>query len=108
MSRPVFLRWIDTTSGSGGGGSACDDKSDCDQCVSCAKAQLCAAELQACQDDAACLGLDECIAICGGNVSCEQDCYDTNAVGAPLYDALKNCFYCEACPSDCGGRTTCS
>ena len=41
--------------------------------------------LGACQDDAACLGLDECIAICGGNVSCEQDCYDTNAVGAPLY-----------------------
>jgi len=94
--------------GSGdGGASACDGKGVCQDCTQCAAQEFCQTALANCQGSSACVGLDECLALCSGAVQCEQDCYAANPNGHALHDALRLCLLCEACPSDCAGQTTC-
>jgi len=93
--------------GGGGGGSKpsdCDGKDDCQQCITCANDDACRDLLARCQDNAACLGLDQCIQLCNGMVQCEDDCYAGNGQGIDDYVALATCVFCDTCSRDCAGR----
>ena len=94
--------------GAGGGGgsssSECDGKDDCNQCVACANDDACRSLLAACQDNSACLGLDQCLQLCSGMVQCEDDCFAGNAQGINAYVALAECVFCDTCPEDCPGQ----
>jgi hypothetical protein len=100
----------DSGTGGGGGstsGSSCDEQDNCVACSSCATEAICRTQLATCQDNSFCLGLDQCIGLCGGMVQCEDDCFAMNSPGANDYVALRECLFCDACPSDCAGQTTC-
>ena len=90
------------------GSSSCDEKDDCSSCLQCAQAQPCAALLSACQTDAACEAINECMGICGADQECQQGCYLNNPNGAAPYSAVLDCVYCDACPADCSGYRSCS
>jgi len=92
----------------GGGAAVCDGKDSCNECTLCANQNPCASAMNACQQNSACTGLDQCIAICGSDVSCKNDCYNNNPGGLPLYNAWASCLYCDECPSDCAGYMTCN
>jgi hypothetical protein len=93
--------------GGEGGGSACDGKGECTQCTQCAGQEFCKTALANCQQSSACVGLDECLTLCGSGVQCQNDCYSANSQGRALHDTLRECLFCEACPNDCAGFTTC-
>ena len=93
--------------GGGGGGtssSSCDGKDNCNQCVLCANDDACRSLLAACQDNSACLGLDQCLQLCSGMVQCEDDCFAGNSQGISDYVALAECVFCDTCPQDCPGQ----
>jgi len=85
----------------------CDEKGDCAACVSCATSSLCAAQLDACQKSSACVGLDQCLPLCGADVDCKQQCVANNSDGAALFEAADRCLRCEQCPKDCAGSRPC-
>jgi hypothetical protein len=93
--------------GSGGGGPVCEGKASCAECFTCAKSGPCAEALSACQNDASCVGLDQCMQICAADQECQQGCYQSNPTGAQSYDAMMGCLYCTACPTSCKGYLTC-
>ena len=90
------------------GGSVCDGKSSCAECLDCANANPCALLLNACYNNSACVGLSDCIALCGSDLSCQQQCVTGNPQGVGTYNALRDCQYCEQCPDDCAGYADCS
>jgi len=92
----------------GEGGSvstACDNRSDCAACDSCAQNNICQQQVAACQQSSACIALDICFSSCTGN--CDY-CLAGNQDGVAAYDAFLQCVYCGACPSDCAGLVQCS
>jgi hypothetical protein len=99
--------------GTGGGGSAgapgeCAGKVVCDDCRACAVAGPCASELAACNQSAACVAIDQCLAVCGGiTADCLELCASQNPAGVSLYDALLGCVDCGACLTPCGTAATC-
>ena len=77
------------------------------QCQACAAQVQCASFATACQQNSACIGLDQCIKLCGADTACEQECYTNNADGITAYYALTSCLVCQECPSDCAGYKKC-
>jgi hypothetical protein len=99
----------DPISGSGGAGgvATCDGKGNCDQCLACTRQAGCLSVISACNDQSACVAIDQCIALCGANTSCRQECFANNPAGLNLYSAMRTCMFCDECPSDCAGFETC-
>lgn len=87
--------------------SQCDKKNNCDQCQNCAAQKACLKLVVACQQAPDCIGLDQCMKLCGADVSCRQGCSTSNPGGVQLYGTLVNCLSCEQCPSDCAGYYEC-
>ncbi|MEP7122382.1 MAG: hypothetical protein ABJE95_15780 [Byssovorax sp.] len=98
------------TSGAGGSGAEhpCDGKKDCNACHACALNVQCATLATACAQSSGCNGIDQCFTICGSDADCKGQCYLQNPDGEATYRALLSCIFCDACPSDCAGYTTCS
>jgi hypothetical protein len=88
-----------TTTTSGGG--SCDMGS-CDSCQTCAMNGPCAASIDACFGDIECNALLECLGACVDDL-CFQGCVDAHPGGMPLYNAVGDCIYCDACLTTCGG-----
>jgi hypothetical protein len=99
-----------TGSGSGGAdaGTPCDGKKVCAECTACASNQLCADVLTTCNQNPACVGIDQCVQICGVDSDCKQQCYIGNPDGTTDYQAVLTCLYCTQCPSDCAGYVKCN
>jgi hypothetical protein len=89
------------------GPSPCDGKDSCAECEGCARQSVCADETSRCAENSFCVGLNDCLGQCGGVQQCELDCYAANQPGAGLYDALRICVICDACPTDCAGFEEC-
>ena len=101
------------TSGTGGAGGSvdttpCDDKKNCDVCKSCSLNVQCAPEASACQQSSSCVGIDQCFAGCSSDAACQEQCYLLGPDGELTYRALRACIFCDACPADCAGFTTCN
>ncbi len=99
-----------TSGGSGGGGSGlptdCAAAATCgnfgDGCIRCAAKTACAAEYQACFDNAPCKAYSLCIEPCGSkDVDCLQLCENQNPSGATEYQALSRCVICGDCAALC-------
>jgi hypothetical protein len=89
-------------------GSVCDGKETCNECLSCARANPCAPQLDSCLNNSACVNLNDCLDLCGGDLGCQQDCYTGNQQGIAAYNALADCLYCDQCPGDCAGFRDCT
>jgi hypothetical protein len=100
------------TSGAGGGGGGggfpanCADTADCGNfgggCIKCAAKSACAAEYQACFDDAPCKAYSLCIEPCGAKeLDCLQKCQNQYPSGATEYQALIHCVICGDCSTLC-------
>ncbi|WP_437958266.1 hypothetical protein WME76_00500 [Sorangium sp. So ce119] len=63
-------------------------------CATCAIQTSCAAEDQACTDDADCDALRRCVVACGAS-SCIAECTAEHPEGADTYRALLACGYCN-------------
>lgn len=63
-------------------------------CATCAIQTSCAAEDQACTDDADCDALRRCVVACGAS-SCIAECTAEHPEGAGTYRALLACGYCS-------------
>ncbi|MBL8744097.1 MAG: hypothetical protein JNK04_23480 [Myxococcales bacterium] len=83
------------------GGGSCDIGS-CDSCQGCAMNGPCAASIDACFNDTECYALIECMNPCVDD-ACLQACASSHPSAMPLYNAVGECIYCDACPSTCGG-----
>jgi hypothetical protein len=97
-----------SSSDAGTDGGVCDGKESCDSCLTCAKGNPCASQVNACVNDAACYGLDQCLQVCGSNYDCREQCYLGNPIGVDLYNALLDCLYCVECRTDCAGTMDCT
>lgn len=91
----------------GGAGSSCDGKEDCADCLACANAGPCAQLITSCLNSSPCAGIDQCVAICGADAACQDQCLINNPSGRATYEAAQDCRYCQACPSDCAGYRVC-
>jgi hypothetical protein len=91
-----------------GGASACDGKESCNECLDCARQLACAQIISNCLNSSPCAGVDQCMVICGGDASCQQQCLINNPSGAAAYNAAQSCLYCDQCPDDCSGYFDCS
>jgi hypothetical protein len=98
----------DDGSGGAGAGAACDGKDSCKECLSCASQRPCAQLISSCLNSATCAGVDQCMAICGSDTPCQQQCLINNPSGAAAYNAVRGCLYCEQCPNDCSANFDCS
>ena len=74
----------------------------CDSCQTCAMEGVCAASLNACFSDAECYALVECLSACADD-ACFQNCANSHPGAMPLYNAVGECIFCDACVSSCGG-----
>lgn len=94
--------------GAGAGGApVCDDRDACSVCASCALNGPCSFVFNTCQQDPSCVGIDECIGLCGSDLTCKQQCYDANPAGVNNYEAVTICLYCHECPHDCPDVRVC-
>ncbi|MFO0757703.1 MAG: hypothetical protein U0359_14495 [Byssovorax sp.] len=96
-----------TASSSSGGDTPCDGKGACNTCVDCAGQVQCASQVQACNNNSFCIGLAQCLEVCGTDQTCQQQCYQGNADGVSTYNAMIKCLYCDQCPKDCSGYVNC-
>ena len=100
------------TGTSGAGGSAdptpCDDKKNCEVCKSCSLNVQCAQEAAICKASSSCQGIDQCFTGCSSDAECQNQCYLLGPDGEAAYRALRKCIFCDACPSDCAGFSTCT
>jgi hypothetical protein len=62
---------------------------------------VCAASLNACFSDAECYALVECLSACTDD-ACFQNCANSHPGAMPLYNAVGECIFCDACVSSCG------
>jgi hypothetical protein len=87
--------------GAGGASVDCSTAGTCGDCEACATAMNgpCFAVFSACETDADCSAIDQCVAL-GDTVA---DCEANNPNGMSAYQAAANCEYCQACPSACPG-----
>ena len=98
----------DGSADGGGGGSVCDGKGSCAECEACAEQGPCAVPKSQCQQSSDCTGLYQCVASCGANLSCQDDCATNIPLGVSLFNAWSTCVFCDQCPSDCAGYQTCN
>ncbi|MCK9523366.1 MAG: hypothetical protein M0R76_10045 [Proteobacteria bacterium] len=86
---------------------ACDNSGDCwDSCWGCAMDHMCSYDLQACDANADCKRMRECVERCPDNDNLWWDCYvscggDTNSHAEQLLQEFWDCIYCGACKNDC-------
>ncbi len=84
-------------------------EADCDTCLnsSCAQA-ACATELAACDANAECLALYQCILGCT-DALCEETCSSSFPLGVTDYEAGINCLTCDedVCYDECHGVAAC-
>jgi len=97
-----------STSDAGDAGGQCDNKDDCQSCLSCAAGEPCSELISACVNDANCQSVDQCVTICGADLDCREQCYLGNPAGVAPYKAANDCLYCDECPSDCSGAYSCN
>jgi hypothetical protein len=71
-------------------------------CQACAIAGACADENTACGDSADCQAYVTCYYACGSQ-ACVDDCGTMHPMGAPLFQALAQCVFCDVCYVDCNG-----
>lgn len=96
----------DGSAGDAGTG-VCDNKQDCSSCLSCARSGPCAQLLHDCVTDAACAAVDQCVAVCGADLECRDQCFINNPAGVAPYRAAETCLYCTECRNDCAGYLAC-
>jgi hypothetical protein len=99
-----------SSDGGGGGGAGptgCDARSTCSDCAMCASEGECAQLLAVCQDNPVCVGLDECMLYCQGDVDCDQMCRMQNPGGIDDWDRAASCIYCDVCETACSGSRFC-
>jgi hypothetical protein len=97
-----------SSSDAGDAGGQCDQKNDCQACRTCAAAEPCSVLISTCLNDASCQAIDQCVTICGGDLVCQQQCFDGNPAGVAPYNAANDCIYCDECASDCAGSHACA
>ena len=90
----------------GGGGGMCDGTGDCQFCLDCSLQGPCVNEFNACVNEPACVDVDACIQNCFDQ-ACIDACVQQSPVGGPLYAALVDCVFCDACAFDCAGQASC-
>jgi hypothetical protein len=94
------------------------DEDPFNDCVSCALADACSGQLQACgaepdcctpQADGSC-GADSfvgCINLCDAqDQACFDNCLQTHPTGAQVYNELVFCAICDNCYNDCDGASS--
>jgi len=83
---------------------------DCPTCLAseCAKL-VCETEYKKCQANPDCVGLEACLAKCGSDLECPQECQKKYPGGAKDYSAKSTCFFCspDACKALCDTTNTC-
>src|SRR5262245_37396068 len=70
-----------------GGGSVCDGKATCNECLNCAQSNPCRTAFDRCANSSGCVGLEQCIQLGDGSSQSEQNCRAGNPTGVALYDA---------------------
>ncbi len=97
----------DAGGGDAGGGSACGPGS-CADCRTCATNGPCFEVTQACLADPTCVGIDECLTLCGATPEeCWETCRAQNPTGTDLYDAARGCIDCDVCEATCATAVVC-
>lgn len=92
----------------GGGGGSCDGTGDCNTCVACADQGACSPLLDACNVNADCIALWDCLSACApGDDVCVNDCYASYPAGESDYIAYLSCLICNECFYDCEGAGQC-
>ncbi|AUX42558.1 latent transforming growth factor beta-binding protein [Sorangium cellulosum] len=90
------------------GAASCDAPDvSCDACNECANEAGCADELDACIIDDFCALFVECMASCGDNDACLEDCAAAYPSGSDLYADYATCVMCDECYVSCGGALSC-
>ncbi|MEM6929457.1 MAG: hypothetical protein AAF602_21130, partial [Myxococcota bacterium] len=97
----------------------CEQHPLCATCVSCASAEPhpCAPLRRACDDDADCFELSECVTACLGSgadlglsappaeaVSCIETCRDAHGEGREAWCRFATCAFDEACALSCSAE----
>jgi len=96
--------------GSGGSDDAhpCDGSGTCSECAQCgAGSDTCSALFSACQNNASCVAIDQCVVLCAADLECRDQCFIYNPEGVQSWEAASRCLYCEVCVSDCAGTRSC-
>jgi hypothetical protein len=96
------------SNGDGGGpsnGGSCQTSSS-DPCIQCEFSQCCS-EFTACQDDAQCANLANCVQQCGSQ-TCANQCASTYPSGVSTFNAFGDCLrsQCSNCGSGSGGGSS--
>jgi len=73
----------------------------CNSCVTNAQNGTCKSYFDACNQNAACSSLSNCIANCNGNQTCINNCANTYSAGLTLYNNRRNCICTTACFTPC-------
>jgi len=89
-----------TGSDTGGSSGTGGDSSGTDSCDVCVEAK-CGAQTAACEADAECLALTDCLDLCQDE-ACATQCSTTHPAGQPLLQAANSCLDTQ-CPNECGG-----
>lgn len=93
--------------GGSGGGSECGPGA-CSDCRTCAANGPCFDVTQACLADPTCVGIDECLTLCGATPEeCWETCRAQNPTGTDLYDAARLCIDCDVCEATCATTLVC-
>ena len=82
---------------------------NCTACIASPCAQdACSVELDACNANADCLSLYQCLQLCS-DAACESSCNIQFSLGVTDYEAAQACLVCDAdvCASECIGTFTC-
>ena len=76
---------------------------DCDACITsvCATEQVCGEQVKACAATAECADFDTCLAQCGYDQACKDQCHELFPQGAALWITAVDCVLCHACAKDC-------
>ncbi len=87
----------------GDAGSQCSQTEGCDTCTNCALSGPCAAAWDACNADAECLSIYECVVSqdpC--DATCQANCAASDPDGVDDFTTFWNCQQCQQCPTACG------
>ncbi len=92
-----------------GGGVDCSMGNDCNACVTCANASVCATALAACEQRTTCLAAHDCFSQCSlEDAACITYCKEAHSEGYFYYNAWITCVICDACAASCGSSAQCS
>ena len=82
----------------------------CDQCTqSATQGQgACAAEVQACVNNADCSALLDCFNGCNGDANCNGNCFGSHPAGAKVYGGIGTCICDSGCKTECANEAFCA